>query len=160
MEYSLSETIYQFSFLLVFLVPLVLYLLSLQNTLKAISPESRMMEPGKVWLVLIPFYGILWQFIIVDRLARSIGAECVRLNIPHEDYKPTYGIGLTMCVFNCIFWIPILGFLGSLITWIIHWVKVIDYKKQILANQFNFTLDAERDIFYGDKGHIDGNPGV
>lgn len=157
MEYSLTESIFEFAFLAVFLVPLVLYLLTLQNTLKAISPESRLMNPGQVWLMLIPLFNLYWQFMLVDKLSRSIGAECVRLSIPHDDYNPTYGIGLTMCVFNCLFWIPILGSFGSLISWIIHWIKVADYKKQILANQFNFTLDAERNIFYGDKEHLDGN---
>lgn len=157
MENSL-EPVFQFAFLAAFLVPAVLYLLTLQNTLKTISPESRMMEPGNVWFLLIPFFNIYWQFIVVDKLSRSIGAECVRLNIPHENYKPTSGIGLTMCVFNCLFWIPVLGFMGSLVTWIIHWVKVTEYKKRIVVNQFNFTLDAERNIFYGDEDISDGNP--
>lgn len=160
MEYSLTETIFQFAFLAVFLVPLVLYLLTLQNTLKQIAPESRLMNPGQAWLVLIPFYGIVYQFILVDKLARSIGAECVRLNIPVENYKPTFGIGLTMCVFNCLFWIPFVGIAGSMLTWIIHWVKVSEYKKRIIANQFNFTLDAERNIFYGDHGPAETNPEV
>lgn len=138
-------------FLGLFLIPVIFFLLTLQNTLKAISPENRRMPPSNVWLLFIPLFNLVWQFIVVDRIAQSIGAECARLNIPVNDPKPTYGIGLAWNICNCIAFIPFFGGLASLVTFIIYWVKVAEFKKLIEANRDTFTLDAERNIFYGDK---------
>lgn len=148
--YPSLEPIFQFLFLGIFLIPAFFYLLTLQNTLKLISAENRFISPGQVWFMLIPFFNIVWQFILINRLGKSIGAECKRLQIEGKGEKPTSDIGLAMCIFNCIFWVPILGSFGSLITWILHWVKVNEFKKLISSNESEFLLDAERNIFYGD----------
>lgn len=140
-------------FLILFLIPAIFFLLTLQNTLKAISVENRRMPPGNVWLLFIPLFNIIWQFIVVDKIAQSIAAECARLNIPVTDSKPTYGIGLAWNICNFLTIIPIIGGLASLVTFIIYWVKVSEYKKLIQANQNNFILDAERNIFHGDKSN-------
>jgi hypothetical protein len=76
---------YQLLFLLLFYLPLVFFLFTLQNTLKIISSENRKMPPANVWLIIIPLFGILWQFIVVSRIADSIKNECVKLNIPVEE---------------------------------------------------------------------------
>ena len=142
---------FQFLFLALFLIPAIFFLLTLQNTLKAISEENRKMPPANVWLMFIPLFNIVWQFIMVDRIAQSIGAECSRLNIPVKENKPTYGIGLAWNICNFLTIIPFIGGLASLVTFIIYWVKVSEFKNLIKANQHNFMLDAERNIFHGDK---------
>jgi Na+/phosphate symporter len=142
---------FQFLFLALFLIPAIFFLLTLQNTLKAISEENRKMPPANVWLMFIPLFNIVWQFIMVDRIAQSIGAECRRLNIPVKEDKPTYGIGLAWNICNFLTIIPFIGGLASLVTFIIYWVKVSEFKNLIKANQHNFMLDAERNIFHGDK---------
>ena len=146
--YSIGFSLF---FLVLFLIPGIFFLLTLQNTLKAISDENRRMPPANVWLLFIPLFNIVWQFIVVDKIAQSIAAECARLNLPVKEDKPTYGIGLAWNICNCISIIPIVGGLAALITFIIYWVKVAEYKKLIKSNQNNFLLDAERNIFYGDK---------
>ncbi|MEO6290459.1 MAG: hypothetical protein ABIO76_11085, partial [Ginsengibacter sp.] len=88
---------------------------------------------------------------MVSRIAESIEAECLRLNIPVKENKPTYSSGLTWNICNFITIIPIVGALAALITWILYWVKVNEYKKLIIANEDNFLLDAERNIFYDTK---------
>ena len=142
---------FQFLFLALFIVPGILFLLTLQNTLKAISPENRKMPPANVWLLFIPFFNIVWQFIMVDRIAKSIGAECFRLNIPVKEDKPTYSASLAWNICNCITIIPIIGALAALTMFIIYWAKVYQFKNLIKANQDNYMLDAEKNIFYGDK---------
>jgi hypothetical protein len=146
-----TEWILIFIFLLIAVVPLIFFLLNLQNTLKVISEENRKMSPSNVWLMLIPFFNIVWQFIMVDRIADSISVECSRLNIPVKENRPTYGIGLAWNICNCVTFIPIIGGLSALVTLILYWVKVSEFKNLIKANQNNFMLDAERNIFYGDK---------
>jgi len=56
----------------IFLIPTILFLLTLQNTLKRVCKKNRMIEPGQVWLNLIPLFNIVWQFIMINRIADSL----------------------------------------------------------------------------------------
>lgn len=142
--------IFQFLFLALFVIPGIFFLLTLQNTLKSISVENRKMPPSNVWLLFIPIFNVVWQFIVVDNIAKSITAECMRLNIPVKNAKPTYNIGLAWNICNFITFIPFIG-LSALVTFILYWVKVAEFKRLIQANQDNYMLDAERDIFNANK---------
>ena len=146
--------LFQFLFLALFIIPCIFFLITLQNTLKAISPENRKMVPVNVWLMLIPFFNFIWQFILVKKMAQSISAECLRLNIPIKENMPTYSLGLGWSICYLLMFIPgIKGFaaIAVLIVWILYWVKVNQFKNLIIANKDNYMLDAERNIFYGDK---------
>ena len=68
------EFMFVFMLLGVALIPLIFYLLLLQNTLRLISPENREMPAENVWLLLIPVFNLVWQFIVLDRLTHSISA--------------------------------------------------------------------------------------
>ena len=138
-------------FIPIVLLPAIFFLLNLQKTLEAITPENRKMPPSNVWLMLIPLFNIVWQFIMVDRIAQSITAECARLNIPTNDPKPTYNIGLAWNICNLATFIPFIGGLAALVTFILYWIKVSEYKNLIIANKHNYTLDAEKNIFHGDR---------
>ncbi|MBS1774381.1 MAG: hypothetical protein JST82_16105 [Bacteroidetes bacterium] len=119
----------------IFLLPCIFYLITLQNTLKAISFENRQMQPGNVWLLLIPVFNIVWQFILVSKVSQSIELECKKRNIPCEP-QPAYTVGLVFCIANCVSWIPLLGWiagLAGLVCWILHWVKVAEYKNKFLV---------------------------
>ncbi len=142
---------YQLLFLLIFYIPLIFFILTLQNILKIISPENRKISPTNVWLILIPAFGIFWQFVIVSRIADSIKNECIKLNIPVEENRPAYNIGLAYCISYILFLIPLTKILGAftvIITWILYWIKINNYKKLLLANKDNYMLDAERQIFH------------
>lgn len=124
--------------LLLFIIPMIFYLLTLQSTLQEISPENRKMEPGQVWLVFVPFFGIVWQFIIINRLADSLKLEFSKRNIPVIEDRPGYSLGLTYCILSCCGIIPILGILaslGALVCWIIYWVKINGFKTQLTFNR-------------------------
>lgn len=113
------------------LIPLIFYLLTIQNTLLAISSENRKMQPGQVWLSLIPLFGLVWQFIIVNRLADSLKDEFVTKNLKIDEERPGIGIGLAYCILFACSLIPFVGFatvIGGLICWIIYWSKINDYK--------------------------------
>lgn len=135
--------------LLIFLVPMILFLLTQQNTLKAIRPDNRRIQPGEVWLQLIPLFNIVWQFIVVSRISESIRNE---INGRAEDSflgaanpifandvepRPTYSIGLAYCILGLCGIIPLLGWLASLaalVCWIIYWTQVAAYKNKFLNN--------------------------
>ena len=155
MDSPASSDTFQIIFLLLFvvlaLVPLIFFLLTLQKTMNVVSEENRKMPPSNVWLMLIPLFNIVWQFIMVNKIAESITEECIKLNISVKENKPTYNSGLTWNICNLITFIPLIGGLAALITFILYWVKVNKYKNLMIANNGNYLLDAERNIFYGDK---------
>lgn len=120
-------------FFAIWLTITILFCLTLQNTLKAITPRNRRMRPGQVWLMLIPLFDLVWAFICVQNISDSIQAEYHERNIPVEP-RPTYNIGLAWAILRCISFIPLLGYLSSLasfICWIIYWLKTSEYKKSI-----------------------------
>ena len=145
---------YQFLLLGLFIVPAVFFVITLQNTLKAISPENMKMPFANVWLLCIPVFNFYWQFVVVNKIAQSIAVECNRLGIPVKETKPTYHLGLSWNICYLLFLIPLIKLWAGIvltITWIIYWIKVNQYRKLIIKNQNTFMLDAERNIFYGDK---------
>lgn len=124
--------------IIVFLIPFIFYLLTLQNTFKLIQEHNRSMAPGQVWLMLIPLFGMVWHFIVVERLADSIKKELLEKNHPLSEERPAYNIGLTTCILNCCAVIPFIGGLFSIagfVCWIIYWVKIYDYKKKLESLQ-------------------------
>ena len=138
-------------FVVVILAIAILFLLTQQNTLKAIQPENRLMPPGEVWLQLIPLFNIVWQFIVVKRIAGSIANELSSENRFSFDQqgqdspvylageKPTYNVGLAMCILGLCGIIPVLGTFasfGALICWIVYWVQLSGYKKKILSKNY------------------------
>jgi hypothetical protein len=120
----------------------VMYLLTLQNVLKQVSPENQKMPPGQVWLNLIPLFNLVWQFIIVNRIADSLQAEFAKRGIKVDEARPGYGVGLAYCICSVSGWVPLLGVLaslGGLVCWIIYWVKMSNYKKMLIDSQMNPT---------------------
>ncbi len=124
--------------LLLCIIPMIFYLITMQNTFNEISPENRKMEAGLVWLTLIPLFGLVWQFIIVNRMADSLKLEFAKRNIKEVEDRPGISIGLTFCILFCCSIIPILGFLtgiAGLICWIVYWVKINGYKVKLQQNR-------------------------
>src|ERR1700744_6454406 len=99
----------QILLLLAFVIPYCLFLLTQQNTLKALG-QYRLMEPGMVWLQLIPVIGVIWQFTVVARIADSFKSQNSLVNDEHSilgltdgavenmGQRPTYNIGLAYCI--------------------------------------------------------------
>ncbi len=99
--------------ILLFIIPAILFVLTQQNTLKAIRPQNRLMNPGMVWLQFIPVFGQVWQFIVVSRIAGS----AVRERITFQDdsilgltnaatatigKRPTLVMGITFCTLSSL----------------------------------------------------------
>ncbi len=122
-------------FLSLSIIPLIFYLITIQNTLNVISYENRKMQPAQAWLALIPIFGLVWNFIIVNRVADSLKLELAAKNIDTDEDRPGITIGLAYCILLCCSIIPFLGFLTSiagLVCWIIYWVKINDYKMKLI----------------------------
>ena len=89
---GLSEIIFILIILGIMIIPQIFYLITLQKTIKEVSIENRQIQPNQVWLALIPLFGLIWQFLMVNRIALSLQAEFKKRNINTKDEKPGYFI--------------------------------------------------------------------
>ena len=53
----------------------VFFLLTLQKAMGRCSRRNRTMEPGLVWLLLVPLFNIVWIFIMPIRIGDSLKNE-------------------------------------------------------------------------------------
>jgi hypothetical protein len=123
-----------FIFGIFFLIPAIFYILTLQKTLSQCAPVSRTMEPELVWLLIIPFVHLVFNFFVVLAISKSLANEFARRGIPSYDPQPGQAIGLAMSICGCCCVVPFLGFLAALaylVLWIVYWVKIADYSRQL-----------------------------
>jgi hypothetical protein len=109
---------------IILLIPAIFYLLTLQKALNRCSPECRAMNPGMVWLMLIPLFNLVWQFFIVMNVSKSLAAEFQKRGMA-EELNPGQTLGIIMCVGNLI-----CGPVG-LICWILYWVKIAGFSSKL-----------------------------
>jgi hypothetical protein len=129
----------------------VFYLLNLQNLMKQVSPELRQMRPGQVWLALIPLFNIVWNFLMIGYIADSVAAEYRKRGMPLGVARPGYQVGLAMAILNVAGMIPKIGSifsLGGFVLWIIYWVKMAGYRRELENNRFVFPPQGQ----YGQPG--------
>ena len=149
----------QILLLLVFLIPAIFFLLAQQRILQVISPENREMTPGSVWFQIIPFAGMIWQFIVVVRISRSVSKEFAskmgdsildssQVQITGTAEYPTFAIGIAYCIFTTLGIIinysnryspSNLALFGSIfmltgmVCWIIYWVRLVKTKNKLVG---------------------------
>ncbi|MGY6587724.1 MAG: hypothetical protein ACXIUB_05480 [Wenzhouxiangella sp.] len=122
--------------LLVGLAIMVFFLLTLHKCLKEVSEANRTMQPGMVWLNLVPLLNLVWIFITVIKLSESVVAEGQARGAQVDDGGKTIGLVYAISLIASI--IPFIGFLAALValvTFIIYWVKVAGYRKALVAAQ-------------------------
>jgi ABC-type Fe3+ transport system permease subunit len=115
-------------------IPICFFIITLQKTLQRCEPESRTTSPGSVWLLFIPLFGLVWQFIIVLRMSESLHNEFLRRNM-NEDPEPGKLVGWVMCILNVVSVLPLIGILGgigSLVCWINYWIHISRYSNQLV----------------------------
>jgi hypothetical protein len=102
----------------------IMFLLSLSRCLKAIKPRNRTMEPGQVWLCLIPIFGTVWIIITILRISESLEAEYEDRGWSEDgDFAKMTGILYIVLSFVC-------GPVG-LIFWIMYWMKIAGYTRAL-----------------------------
>lgn len=109
----------------------VFYVKNLQDLLKQVDPANRLVHPGFVWMLYIPFYGaVIFPFMLYPRIAESLRKEFDERNNPQDgDYGKSLGIVLPI-LFCCLFipFVNIIAILGIIVIGIIYWVKMAQYK--------------------------------
>jgi hypothetical protein len=124
------------------LVVAIFYFLTLQTALTRVCPRNRLMEPGLVWLGLIPLFNIIWSFFIAIWVTDSLRNE---FRDQRRDDGTDYGkgIGLANAILGAIMFpleflsglnviIAPVG-LAALVLFIIFWVKISGYSARLAA---------------------------
>src|SRR5579872_6112282 len=96
-------------FSLFLLIPAIFYILTLQGALQKCSEASRTMQPGMVWLLLVPLFNLIWHFFVVTAMASSLGSEFKRRGMLAPETEPGKSIGLAMCICGVCGVIPLLN---------------------------------------------------
>lgn len=123
----------------VFLIPFIFYILTLSKALNKCSPASRTMQPGMLWLLLIPLFNLIWHFLVVSAMAQSLGNEFRTRGVMNVEPEPGKSPGMAMCICGVCGLIPLLGILASLaslILWIMYWVKIAEFSRQLDAVRY------------------------
>ncbi len=110
--------------------------------LKEVPEEDRVMNPGKVWLLLIPLFNFYWMFRVYmldipksfknyfDRKADRLVGDCGK------------NLGLWLCICTLGSLIPLLGSLVSiagLVLYVLWLVKIHQLKNKIIANRISVS---------------------
>jgi hypothetical protein len=134
---------------LIGLVITVCFLMTLNNALLRVSPQNRLMEPGMVWLLLIPCFNLIWNFFVFTRVPDSLRNE---FRERHADDGSNYAksAGVTLAVLDIV--LPLInggqvamgaariatcvsGILGivSLFVFIVFWIRIGSYSSRLAA---------------------------
>jgi len=118
---------------IIFVIPAIFFILTMQKALRRCAPENQVMSPGATWLLLIPLFNLVWDFVLVTQMAASLEREFKRRNIPVEP-APGKSIGLASCILFLRAVIPILGipcFIAAVVCGIMYWVKIAGYSSTL-----------------------------
>jgi hypothetical protein len=127
-----------FAIAVVFLVIGVCYILTLRRALLLCAPANRAASPDSPWLLLIPLFNILWQFILYPRISISLEREFRQRGLPIER-EPARSLGLALAILHACSLIPLVNFftgIAALVCFILYWSKISGYARQLEAHPF------------------------
>jgi hypothetical protein len=145
---------------LVAILIVIFFLLSMQKALSRVSPQNRKMEPGMVWLALIPCVNIVWQ----------LKNEFQQRN---RDDGSDYGksLGLTYCIVGLAggvisqgmnasndlkmvgAGVSVIAMVVQIIVGIMFWIKIANYSAMLAAEPGDSYRDRRLDAFDDDDGY-------
>ena len=132
-------------FIVVFLT--VGWCMSMDRGLYACDSSSQKMAPGQPWMIFIPFFGFIWQFVCVNKVSLSLATEYHLRGWKSDEGKPGSESGLIACVAILIVFLvrmlwrdmnPGLAFFTSLI------ICICMYLHRERLNAFSERLEAEK----------------
>lgn len=105
----------------------IFYLMMMSRVLELCHPRTRTMNPGEVWMVFIPVFGLVWHFIMVGRIADSLAIEFRNRNLPAEEDRPGYQSGITYLILALV---PVANII-SIVFLILYYNKMKIYKERL-----------------------------
>lgn len=110
-----------------------LYFKTMVDAMSLVRPTNRLTGVGNVLFTIIPLFNFVYWFIVYPRICDSIKKEYGELGLK-EDGDFGRSLAVTLGILNCVNLIPLLNILSSITTlvlWIIFWVKIDGYKKEL-----------------------------
>ena len=109
------------------LVVAMLFLSAIVRVLRRVPAEHRRMEPGQVWLNLIPVFNFVWVTVTVERVAESLRSEFTARSLhgPDERYGRKYGLTVLALLASGVLFYP------AFITYPIAFFYAIAYWRQM-----------------------------
>jgi hypothetical protein len=104
----------------------VFHLITLYQAFSRVSPRNRTMEPAMIFLVFIPFFGFVWNFFIVMRLAESLREEFRDRGLRTSGESFGYGAGLTFAIAQCVCCFPV-----GIVAQIMHIMQIRKYLQHL-----------------------------
>lgn len=103
------------------------------SSLARIPAEHRKMEPGQVWLLMIPCWGVVWNFFVFQRVPESF--QSYFASIGRQDLGDCgKQIGLWYAICGACAFVPFLGYLAGpagFVLLILNLVKFNQLKSEI-----------------------------
>ncbi len=118
----------------------IFFLLTLSKALGECHPRNRTMEPGMVWLNLIPIFNLAWKLVTVIRVSETLEREYRYRGWHRRDETYGYGVGLASCIAMFLF----MG-LPHLVLKIMYWVKIAEFNKQLTGQDPPPRVDEDDD---------------
>lgn len=164
-------------FAVVMLAVAVLFFLNLMRTLQLVRPRNRAMEPGQVWLNFVPCLNLVWEFLTVVWVAKSLDAEFRDrgLHQEGEDYGKKVGlgglvsnivVGVLARVIQTVgelnrdvtlvfagLGVAVVGSVVTLVLFAMYWVKIAGFRKELQESRGREGDESEddRDARYRDR---------
>ena len=142
----------------------ILVLVRAMQALQEVRKRNRSMEPGMVWLTLIPLFGVVWIFMVVTKTADALADEFDdrRLRSKGDSGKSA---GITYATLSAVnaavgvlgLCVPFVGCL-NLILGVVQIVFGIKYAGQLKLATQRLRDDADADRPDDDFGEADDEP--
>lgn len=132
-------------FLLLLLV-FVAMLAAVGRVLGLVAPKNRRMEPGQVWLNLIPVFNIIWMPVTVERVGESIRNEMVARGRDRQGdgYGKTTGLtGLVLLATGILPLVPVVTWPVAMVYGIVYWIQIVGYGRRIRNSADDFWTTDE-----------------
>mgnify|MGYP001806617367 CR=1 FL=1 len=141
--------------LVIWLAVYLLFLMTLSRALRECHPRNRRMEPGQVYLNLIPLVSLVWRFNTVNALTYSLREEFADRGLRRQG---DYGNGLgtvyaTLAV--CVF-VPYVGgllWIASAVVGVFYWVRIAGLLRTLRESESHGDDEdwEARERYYDDR---------
>ncbi|RXZ44012.1 hypothetical protein [Crenobacter cavernae] len=113
------------------LIPAFFYYFTLQKTMNAVSERNRAFAGGLVWLSLVPVLGTVWFCVYAILLSSSLKKDLAERRLPGDGgLSLTIGFVISLVLLMIPF-INLIALITAIVLWIIHWVKMAEYRRVI-----------------------------
>lgn len=113
------------------LVPMVLYFLTLQRVMNKLSPANKPFAGELIWIGIVPGIGPIWHLVYIAMLSNAIQKDYTAAGQTNNGAMPIAIASIVAAVLCVIPLINLIAIVAAFVLWIIYWVKMADYNRQL-----------------------------